>query len=379
MKRKTAAFALCGLMVFALAGCGGENGPDTGAAKTSEDVEYDVNDYVTLGDYQNLEVQITGDYTVDQSDVDAMVDNLIASAAPCVEDPSQTVVAADSLVNVDYVGKKDGEAFDGGSASDVTIDVATNSDVSSGSGYIEGFSAGLVGAHVGDTVDCNVTFPENYSAKDLAGQPVVFTFAVNYIGKPVTRDTLTDDYVSEYFQTDTVDEFLDTVEAYVNQTAQYSRQNEINTAVMEAVVDNATVEDVPQELLDLRVQEYTDQFEAAYCSDGTSLEDYLDTNYGMTVEEFTEQITETMRENLITQLVFEAVADKEGIELDEEGFDDYCDSMMEGNGFNSREDLYAAYGPTEDAGKSYLQKIYVCSRACEFCAGSAVVTEAPAQ
>ena len=68
---------------------------------------------------------------------------------------------------------------------------------------------------------------------------------------------------------------------------------------------------------------------------------------------------------------------REGIELDEEGFDDYCDSMMEGNGFNSREDLYAAYGPTEDAGKSYLQKIYVCSRACEFCAGSAVVTEAP--
>ncbi len=76
MKRKTAALALCGLMVFALAGCGGENGTDTGAAKTSEDVEYDVNDYVTLGDYQNLEVQITGDYTVDQSDVDAMVDNL---------------------------------------------------------------------------------------------------------------------------------------------------------------------------------------------------------------------------------------------------------------------------------------------------------------
>lgn len=108
MKRKTAALALCGLMVFALAGCGGENGTDTGAAKTSEDVEYDVNDYVTLGDYQNLEVQITGDYTVDQSDVDAMVDNLIASAAPCVEDPSQTVVAADSLVNVDYVGKKVG-------------------------------------------------------------------------------------------------------------------------------------------------------------------------------------------------------------------------------------------------------------------------------
>lgn len=171
MKKKTAALALCGLMVFAMAGCGGENAADTGAAKTSEDVEYDVNDYVTLGNYQNLEVQITGDYTVDQSDVDAMVDNLIASAAPCVEDPSQTVVAADSLVNVDYVGKKDGEAFDGGSASDVTIDVATNSDVSSGSGYIEGFSAGLVGAHVGDTVDCNVTFPENYSAKDLAGQP----------------------------------------------------------------------------------------------------------------------------------------------------------------------------------------------------------------
>ena len=330
MKNKAIALALCGLMMFTLAACGGKNTAGSGSAKTSEDVEYDVNDYVTLGDYQNLEVEITGDYTVDQSDVDAMVDSLIANAAPCVEDPSQTVVAADSLVNVDYVGKKDGEAFDGGSASDVTIDVANNSDVSSGSGYIDGFSSGLVGARVGDTVDCNVTFPEDYSAPDLAGQPVVFTFTVNYIGRPVTRDTLTDDYVSRYFQTNTVEEFLGTVEAYVNQTAQYSRQNDINTAVMEAVINNATVEEVPRELLDLRVQEYTDQFEAAHCSDGTSLEDYLDTNYGMTLEEFTEQITETMRQNLITQLVFEAVAAKEGIELDEEGFDDYCDSMMEG-------------------------------------------------
>ena len=368
MKKKLTAFALCAAMAAGLVGCGGD--------KTSADISYDVNDYVQLGDYEGLEIQLSDDYTVDQELVDDTVESLIARTAPCVKDESQTVVAADSIVNVDYVGKMDGEAFDGGTASDVTLNVGTNSDVSSGSSYIEGFSSGLVGAKVGDTIDCPVTFPENYGSADLAGQQVVFTFTVNYIGRQVTRDTLTDAYVQENFQADSVDDFLKTVEEYVNQTAEYSRQNDIRNQVMELVVDNATVDKVPQEVLDLRVEEYTQQFEDTYCTGDTTLEDYLSANYQMTVDEFTEEITAEIRENLVTELVFEAIADKENIKFDEEGFEEFCENLMTANEFESKTELYEAYAPTEKSGEKYLKKIYVINKACDFCVEKAVVKEA---
>lgn len=367
MKRQMAALALCVAAMVFFAGCG---------EKTSADISYDVKDYVQLGDYEGIEVQLTDDYTVDQQLIDGTVESLIARTAPCVKDATQTVVAADSIVNVDYVGKKDGEAFDGGTASDVTLNVGTNSDVSTGSSYIEGFSSGLVGAKVGDTIDCPVTFPENYGAADLAGQQVVFTFTVNYIGTPVTKDTLTDEYVSENFQADSVADFLRTVEDYVNQTAEYSRENDIRNQVMEQVVENATVDKVPQDVLDLRVQEYTDQFEKTYCAEGTTLEDYLKTNYNMTVDQFTKQITGEIRENLVTELVFEAIADKENIRFDQEDFDEFCDSLMKANEFDSREKLYEAYAPTHKAGEKYLKKIYLSNKACDYCVEKAVVKEA---
>ncbi|HAP03899.1 MAG TPA: peptidylprolyl isomerase, partial [Lachnospiraceae bacterium] len=95
------------------------------------------------------------------------------------EDKTQKTVKEDSIVNVDYKGIKDGEAFQNGSASDVTIDVKNNQDASSGTGYIDGFTDGLVGAKVGETVSSKVTFPENYQASDLAGKEVTFEFTVN--------------------------------------------------------------------------------------------------------------------------------------------------------------------------------------------------------
>lgn len=367
MKKKLSILLICAVMAVMSVGCG---------EKTSDDISYDVNDYVQLGDYEGVEVQLTDDYTVSQELIDSTVESLIAQTAPCVRDDTQTVVLSDSIVNVDYVGKKDGEAFDGGSANDVTLDVGSNSDVSTGSSYIEGFCAGLVGANVGDIVDCPVTFPEDYSAEDLAGQQVVFTFTVNYIGTQVTKDTLTDAYVSENFQEDSVESFLSSVEAYVNQMAEYSRESEIRNLVMEQVVENATVDKVPQEVLDLRVQEYTEQFEEMYCTDGTSLEEYLSANYGITTEEFAEQITQEIRENLVTELVFEAIAKKQDITFDQDGFDEFVDNLMTASEVDSKEELYKMYRPTEKAGEKYLKKVYISNKACDYCVEKAVVKEA---
>lgn len=100
---------------------------------------------------------------------------------------------------MDYTGYLDGDAFDGGSATDTMIDVANNCDATQKTNYIDGFSDGLVGAKVGDEVSSDVTFPENYQSSDLAGKKTTFKFKIKGIYKPVTMDTLTDDMVADAF------------------------------------------------------------------------------------------------------------------------------------------------------------------------------------
>ena len=157
MNRKLC-LVLAGIMtVSTLAGCGSSK--KTG---TSLDIQYNVDDYVTLCKYDGMKVTVTGNYATDDAAVQSYLQETIDSIAPYVKDDSKTTVAADSIVNVDYVGKKDGKAFDGGSASGVNINIATNSDAVKGTGYIEGFASGLVGHNVGESVDCPVTFPAEY-------------------------------------------------------------------------------------------------------------------------------------------------------------------------------------------------------------------------
>lgn len=213
MKKRVVALLLCGAMGLSVAACGDKK--DT--ADTTEAVEsatesteeafvpegsqYDLNpaDYTTLCDYSAVPVTITGDYEVNDEDVQNYYENWYAQSGPFyVADDTKTTVEEGDIVNVDYVGKLDGEAFDGGSAENQNIDVYANTSAS-GSGYIDGFTEGLKGASVGDVIDCDVTFPDDYSNTDLAGKAVVFTFTVNSIQKEVPIDEVDDAFVADNF------------------------------------------------------------------------------------------------------------------------------------------------------------------------------------
>lgn len=208
MKKKITAGLLALTLALSLAGCGDDKAAPDEAAGTesaggtesaalneetkasgeteqiiSDSASFDLNgaDYVTLCDYSSIEVTITGRYEVEDADVTDYLAQLLLEYGPFyTDDPEKTTIEEGDIVDVDYVGKKDGVAFDRGSAEHQLLDVSNNSSVD-GSKFIDGFTEGLIGASVGDTVDCDVTFPENYGNEDLAGQPVVFTFTVNAI------------------------------------------------------------------------------------------------------------------------------------------------------------------------------------------------------
>ena len=222
MKKRTLALLLCMATAATLTACGDKDGAvsETEATeaveatetaseytgKRSGEFDLDYDKYVTLADYSNIEVSISGDYEVDDTDVEDYITQMFDYYGPYYEaDDSKTVIEDGDIVNVDYVGKLDGEAFDGGTAENQNIDVTNNCAAGGSTSYIDGFTDGLVGASVGDEIDCDVTFPDDYQNTDLAGKAVVFTFTINSIQKEITQDQMTDDFVADNFGVDSVD------------------------------------------------------------------------------------------------------------------------------------------------------------------------------
>ena len=389
MKRKTVAILLVCTAVACTAGCGNKSG-DGGSteavlqegteAQSSLNIAYNVNEYVTLGDYTNIEVTLNeADYEVNDESVSSYIEQMISYYSPYQVDESKTVVEEGDVVNVDYVGKKDGEAFEGGTAEDQLIDTGTNSNAAMGSGFIDGFSDGLIGANVGDTVDWDVTFPEDYGSDELNGQTVTFTFTVNSIQKPMSIADLTDDFVKENFGSDTVEGFQTDVRTYLEQEAEMNRESDIRSAVIEVLMERCTVSGFPEGLLETRLDEYVEGFRKQYCSDGTDLDEFLQSNYNMTQEEFENQSKEYLETNLTQELIFEAIAEKENVEFDQEGFNENVSNIMTNAGYATVEEVYESYGSDQASGEEYLKRMYVDNKALTLVVDQAKVTYTKAE
>lgn len=387
MKRKITAILIACMAMTAAAGCGSkaenaetgteiptESNLQEGVSTPSIDITYDVMDYVTLGDYMNVEVTLNeSDYQITEDAVNNYVDQMIAGNKPYVTDESKTVVEKGDIVDVNYVGKKDGVAFDGGSADNQLIDTEANANAEMGNGYIEGFSDGLIGATVGDTVDSDVTFPEDYGNEELNGQTVTFTFTVNGICKAVTRETMDDAYAVENFQVQNVAEVYANANTDLEQQMESQKESDIRAAVIEAVTNVCTVNSFPEGLLETRLEEYIESFRSYYCADGTDLEEFLQSSYGITEEEFRSENMTYLETNLRQEMIFDAIAENEKLELDQEGYDTYISNIV-ANGYGSEDALYESLGASRESGENYFHKVYLENKACDMIAQQAKVT-----
>ena len=189
MKKKIAVLLLSMSMLCFVAGCSDREETDTeNAVQEAEEesvvnseglvVAVDVDDlenYITLGEYQNLTVEESPVEETTDEDVDAYIERQMIGNYSPVEVTEDRPVQENDTVNIDYAGYQDGEAFDGGTAQDQNLRIGSGS-------YIEGFEDGLIGHRKGETVTLNLTFPEDYEPNpDLAGQPVVFEVTINSI------------------------------------------------------------------------------------------------------------------------------------------------------------------------------------------------------
>lgn len=375
MKKKAVALLLCVSMMMTLNACGKTNKDNTQGTETvaetetevipsSADITYDAGDYVSLGDYMNMEVTLDKDYQVTDDMVKNYVNNNVIANYPYYVESDKTVVENGDVANIDYEGLLDGEAFDGGTAQDYDLEIGSGS-------FIDGFEDGLIGAEVGKETDLNLTFPEDYGNSNLAGKEVVFKVTVNAIKEKqdITYDTLTDEYVTYLSDKlgasyETVNDLTSDIRTYLEEQANSSRTQTIRSAVIAKLPEVCTVNALPDGLLDARMQEYLKKFEDTYCKD-TTLEDYLSSTYNTTVDDFKTQVQSEIETELDTQLILEAIAAVENIEFDEDGFNSYVSSLLSSYGYDSEDALYENYAQTAEDGKAYLQTIYLCNKALD--------------
>lgn len=382
MKKKIVALLLCVCMAATATACGNkksgtENGTEVAEATETTSfasIEYNATDYVKLGDYKGIDVTIDDDYQVEDSDVADYINNNVIANYPYYTDSDKQTVESGDFVNIDYTGTKDGEEFDGGSATGYVLEIGSKT-------FIDGFEDGLIGMNVGDEKDLNLTFPENYSTTDLAGQDVVFHVKVNKIvnRNDMSYDTLSDEYVSYLsdktgMSYDNKDKMVSDIRDYLQTSQDSSKQSAIRTAALQKLAENCTVDGTPDGLLDAKVAEVLKQYESYYCQDGTKLEDYVKNSFNMEYSDFLAEIEKEVKDDLETQLILETIADKEGIKLDDDGFADYVKNMMNNNGYESEDKLYESYASTAKDGKAYLQKVYVCNQALQVVVDNAKVT-----
>nr|MBQ8251889.1 trigger factor [Lachnospiraceae bacterium] len=323
MKKKLLAMLLAVGMVMSLCACGSEDKKDAEQAGTTETAatgvvsskDYNPDDYVTLGDLSSLEVTVDvvnySDEDVEKQFQDEVEYYIEASDLYEYTVSDKTTVEEGDIANIDYVGKKDGVAFDGGTAQGHHLEIGSGS-------FIDGFEEGLIGHSVGETVALDLTFPEEYHSEELAGQAVVFDVTINSIDTRKMPE-ITDELIKSF------DMGFDTVAAYKEDIANYLKENceetndsEKESAIWEAVNACCTVNDPPQEMVDDEAASMKKNAEMYASYYGVSFDEFLTNYMGYTAESFEEETKASAIETSKQKMLVAAIAKKAGIELVDE-------------------------------------------------------------
>ena len=316
----------------------------------------DVEKCVTLGDYKGVTVEKTIQSVTDE-DVQNEIDNALANYPVEVDRAAKE----GDTVNIDYVGKIDGEEFDGGSDQ--------GADLKLGSGkFTDGFEDGLIGARKGETRTLNLTFPEDYT-QDLAGKAVEFTVTVNAVKEPLSEPT--DQWVADNIEGyDNIADYKAGIRSEQEESNEQTAENQVRYAAWTQVIDNCTINEYPETLVEVGKKLYEQQVETYAKYAGMELDAYIESS-GLTQEEYQSNMEEYGKNVAAQALVCQAICDKEGFAI---GDDDYQKALQ---------DMLTEYGCTEDEliqtyGQDNVEQSIMLNRVSNLILENANVTEVQA-
>ncbi|MDO4281041.1 MAG: trigger factor [Peptococcaceae bacterium] len=271
----------------------------------------DTKQEITLGNYEGIELEKV-DTTVSDEDIQKEIDHARENTALIidVEDENATVENGD-IVLLDFCGKKDGVAFEGGTAENYELTIGSNS-------FIPGFEEGMIGMKLGEEKDLNLSFPEEYHAKDLAGADVVFTVKVNAI-KRKELAPVDDDFAKDVSDFDTLDEYKANLREEMETQRKEAAQNQYKSKIAEKVTADSDVV-APPSMVEKESENYLNEMTYNLRAQGIEMEQYYQLTH-TTEEDVKKEFTERAEASVKQQLVLAEIAERENIEVSEEELD----------------------------------------------------------
>ena len=264
---------------------------------------------VKLGEYKGIEVE-KADMVVTEEEIQAELEKERDKNARLVTVEDRPAEEGDT-VKIDFDGSVDGVAFDGGKGENYPLVLGTGN-------FIEGFEDQIVGHSTGDEFDVNVTFPENYHAKDLAGKPALFKCVLHEIQRKELPE-LDDEFAGEVSEFDTLEEYKADLRKKMEENKAKSAAAQNENKVLEKVVENAELF-IPEPMLELQIENMIDDYGRRMAQQGLPLDKYMEYT-GMTMDQLKEQFRPQAERNLKTRLVLEEIVKQENIEITEEALD----------------------------------------------------------
>lgn len=371
--RKFLRVAACGLIMAAVVtGCSKKAAEETTPAETTTEASSEAgagetgapeqqemmdlsdidNGTITLGEYKGIEVTKAPVEVTDEEVESAITAERESKAT--YTDVDRAVKETDK-VNIDYVGTKDGVAFDGGTAEGQDLVIGSNQ-------FIPGFETGLIGAKKGDQVSLDLTFPETYGNADLAGQPVVFTVTVNNVQEK-NMPELDEAFVQEVSDFKTVDEYKENRKQSILDQKEAQAQAGVENDILKAVVENCQIEPT-QEAIDANAANYLLSYTNQAAMYGIDLNTFTSAFFGVDEETFKESYIKGMAQSAVEQrLVFHAIAEKEGITVSDEERDNLATEM----GYESKDQM------VESAGAYAVDDYLISTKTMKFLVDNAVI------
>lgn len=311
---------------------------------------------VKLGNYKGVEIdKVETDVTEDEV---MEVINKERENDARIQSVEDRAIKEKDIAVIDFEGFVDGETFEGGKGESYELEIGSHS-------FIDNFEEQLVGKNVGDEVEVNVTFPDNYHAEDLAGKPAMFKVKINDVKEKILAD-LDDEFASEVSDFDTLDEYKADVKKGLLEKKETAAKDTKQMAVIDAIIEASEME-IPDAYVKTVQKQMVNEFAQRVQMQGLSYEQYLSL-MGSTPQAMEDQVKPQAIKRIQSRLVLEAVAAAEKIEVTEEDFEAEITKLAEA--YNMSADKAKAMVGEE--GKKEIMADLAVTKAADFVVENAV-------
>lgn len=275
---------------------------------------------VKLGEYKGITVK-KAEISVSDEEVDAEIEKTRNMQARTVDVEGRAIAEGDTAV-IDYEGFVDDTPFEGGKGENHSLEIGSHS-------FISGFEEQLVGKNAGDEADVNVTFPEQYHAKELAGKPALFKVKIHSV-KTKEVPELNDEFASLVSEFETLDEYKEDVKKQLFKRKEDAAKAAKEDEAIQKIINSSEM-DIPDPMIDMQCENMIQEFESRINQQGLTLEQYMQFS-GATIDKMKENLRPEAVQRIQSSLVLEQIAKEENIEVKQEEVDEQIQKVASAYG-----------------------------------------------